>query len=67
MITFGKHRGKPIEAVFSSDLSFCKWLYSNAELLERNPDIKAFLDENMKNVCLVYNMNWGKHKDRPIQ
>lgn len=67
MIAFGKHHGKSIEAVFSSDLSYCKWLYSNNEILNRNPDIKSFLDEQMKGVCLDYTMSWGKHKNMTIQ
>lgn len=67
MIAFGKYRGKNIATVFNSDISYCKWLHSNDEILKRNPDIKQYLDEHMKDVCLDYTMPWGKHSSKTIQ
>ncbi|TYZ65582.1 hypothetical protein PybrP1_000620, partial [[Pythium] brassicae (nom. inval.)] len=67
MISFGKYKGKTIETVFSSDLNYCKWLFTNEKLLERNPDIKTYLNDKMKDVCFDYTMTWGKHKNKTIQ
>lgn len=66
-IPFGKFKNQSIETVYRVDPSYCRWISTQTELMEKNPDIKKFIQDRFSETDSSYMMNWGRYKGRTIR
>ncbi|KAK1936967.1 hypothetical protein P3T76_009745 [Phytophthora citrophthora] len=66
-LTFGKHKSKTIQEVFTSDPGYCRWLSNQKNLLEDSSEIGKFLTEKFGNDDGSFLMTWGKYKLKTIK
>lgn len=62
VIGFGKYRDRNIDDVYQSDRRYCRWFYSQELILNRNPELKAFLDDKFKGTDMSYELTFGRYK-----
>ncbi|KAL3665634.1 hypothetical protein V7S43_009070 [Phytophthora oleae] len=67
VLTFGKHKSKTIQEVYSSDPGYCRWLSNQKSLIEDNSEIGKFLAEKFVNDDGSFLMTWGKYKLKTIK
>lgn len=63
-LEFGKYKNKTIQEVWDENKSYCQWLNSQP-MIENYPEIKKFLDDNLKNKNDYY-MTFGKYKNKAL-
>ncbi|GMF35646.1 unnamed protein product [Phytophthora lilii] len=66
-LTFGKHKSKTIEEVYSSDPRYCRWLLNQKTIIGDDSDIAKFLKDKFENDDGSFVLTWGKYRSKSLK
>lgn len=63
---FGKYTNKMYDEVYEFDPSYMRWLLTQELILEKNQDLRDYLNSKFKDTDTSYQINFGKYKGKTI-